>query len=517
MLKRKSTQESFYGSYLYDRIVPNDHLLRKISQVVDFSFVREILADRYKVDIGRPAEDPEFMLKLCLLQYIYGDSDRTVVENANLNLAYKYFLGLAVDSSVPDYTTISYFRAQRLGEEKFQMVFDQIVQQCIQKGLVKGKRQIIDSTPVIANLALNSLTGLVRQCRKNVLKSVAEQDKALAEKLGLTQLEKEGKAKFVNKEEGLQKELEAAGELLDGVTEELKKKELRPTEGLQKDLGLLEKAVADREKGATDKMLSPVEPEARMGNKTNTSWPGYKAHLLMEEDSRIITRSKTTPANDPDGGELNPMINEQEQVHSIRPGECSGDKAYDWGKNLETLDRKGIIANISLSKQVNRNGAGYYNVDDFLYDYQKIELMCPAGQMATYCNNVIPNKYEIDKPGYAFQFKAELCNNCPLKAKCVKSKAGRRVYISYYEPYYRQARERLASEEGKQAYRNRYRIEQKNADLTRYCGLRRSRYHGLSRTSIHTLLATTVCNIKRMTKLLWGKPENYYLEAAITG
>jgi transposase len=85
------------------------------------------------------------MLRLCLLQYIYGDSDRQVVENARLNLAYKYFLGLAVDAEVPDYTTISYFRIQRLGEEKFRSVLEQIVRQCIDKGLVKGKRQIIDS------------------------------------------------------------------------------------------------------------------------------------------------------------------------------------------------------------------------------------------------------------------------------------------------------------------------------------------------------------------------------------
>ncbi|MFC1981121.1 transposase [Chloroflexota bacterium] len=162
MLKPKSPQKSFYGSYLYDRIVPVDHLLRKINQVVDFSFTEQILKDRYNADIGRPAEDPEFMLRLCLLQYIYGDSDRQVVENARLNLAYKYFLGLAVDAEVSYYTTVSYFRAQRLGEDKFRLVLEQIVGQCIDKGLVKGNRQIIDSTAVKANITLSSITGLVR-------------------------------------------------------------------------------------------------------------------------------------------------------------------------------------------------------------------------------------------------------------------------------------------------------------------------------------------------------------------
>jgi transposase len=122
MLRPRSPQESFYGSYLYDRIIPQDHLLRKINQTVDFSFVNALVKDRYTPDFGRPAEDPEFMLRLCLLQYLYGDSDRKVIENARVNLAYKYFLNLAIDAEVPDDTTISYFRATRLGEEKFRKV-----------------------------------------------------------------------------------------------------------------------------------------------------------------------------------------------------------------------------------------------------------------------------------------------------------------------------------------------------------------------------------------------------------
>jgi transposase len=124
MLKHRSPQASFYGSYLYDRIIPQDHLLRKINQVVDFSFVRELVIDRYDPDFGRPAEDPEFMVRLCLPQYLYGDSDRKVIENASLHLAYKYFLGLAVDEDPPDFSTLCTFRAKRLGEAKFRQVFE---------------------------------------------------------------------------------------------------------------------------------------------------------------------------------------------------------------------------------------------------------------------------------------------------------------------------------------------------------------------------------------------------------
>ena len=222
MLKAKSAQESFYGSYLYDKIVPPDHLLRKINQVVDFSFVNDLVRDRYTPDFGRPAEDPEFMLRLCLLQYLYGDSDRQVIENARINLAYKYFLGLAVDEDVPDDTTISCFRAQRLGEEKFRQVFEQIVQQCIDKGLVKGKRQIIDSTHIIADIAINSLTGLIKLCRQNVLNTIEKQDAKIAEKLGLEDLQFTQQDKYSRKEDNLEEEMEQAKALLDGVTEELR-------------------------------------------------------------------------------------------------------------------------------------------------------------------------------------------------------------------------------------------------------------------------------------------------------
>jgi transposase len=140
MLKPRSAQASFYGTYLYDRIVPADHLLRKINQVVDFSFIQELVQDRYSADFGRPAEDPEFMLRLCLLQYLFGDSDREVVTNARLNLAYKYFLGLAVDEEVPDNSTISYFRAIRLGEAKFRQIFEKLVQQCQEKNSRPARR-----------------------------------------------------------------------------------------------------------------------------------------------------------------------------------------------------------------------------------------------------------------------------------------------------------------------------------------------------------------------------------------
>jgi transposase len=518
MLRPKSPQSSFYGAYLYDKIVPPDHLLRKINAVVDFSFVSELVRDRYTPDFGRPAEDPEFMLRLCLLQYLYGDSDRQVEENARDKLAYKYFLGLAVDEEPPDYSTLCTFRARRLGEEKFRQVFENIVRQCIDKGLVTGKRQIIDSTHIVADMAVTSLTGLIKLCRRNVLKAVENQDPKLAEKLGINNLQVVKQDRFTRLEEGLEKEIEEAKTLLDEVTTELKVRNIKVTPELQKDLELLEKAVADREDGAKDRLVSPIDPDARAGKKTHKSWAGYKGHVIVEEESEIITAVETTPANNDDGRQLKHLLRQQEQTHGILPRELSGDKAYSSGANLEHLNCKKITGYISLTKKLNHWGTDLFTVDDFRYDEVHDTLICPAGCTAAHRRHATFHTERYKRNGAVFQFTHRQCVNCHLKPRCfpVDSKThGRCVSISYYDPYYRQMKKRMESEEGLAAYRNRYKIEHKVADLARYCGMRRCRYRGLARAGIHTLLAAIASNVKRMARLLWKVTDGPPLESVM--
>jgi transposase len=518
MLKAKAAQESFYGSYLYDKIVPPDHLLRKINQVVDFSFVNDLVRDRYTPDFGRPAEDPEFMVRLCLLQYLYGDSDRHVIENARINLAYKYFLGLAVDEDVPDDTTISCFRAQRLGEEKFRQVFEQIVKQCIDKGLVKGKRQIIDSTHIIADIAINSLTGLIKLCRQNVLNTIEKQDVKVANKLGLKETQFTKQDKYSRQEDNLEEEIEQAKALLDGVTEELKQDRIKASPELIKDLGLLEKAVADREEGAEDRLVSPVDKDARSGKKTSKRWAGCKGHVVVEEESEIITAVETTPANKADGNQLPVLLKQQKETHSLVPQELSGDKAYGSGANLEILDSEHITGHISLIEKYNRINTNLFNQDDFKYDADNDTLTCPAGCVATHSKRDLVLTEEVHRNGIQFQFTRRQCGNCELIVLCFTHSAkvyGRSVRVSYYDQYYHQMKDRMETKAGKEAYRNRYKIEHKVADLARYCGMRRCRYRGLARAKIHTLLSATVSNIKRMARLLCPEESKPPLKAAL--
>ena len=151
MLKPDSVQTSFYGDHIYDRVIPESHFLRLLDQAVDFSFVNELCRDAYRPDFGRPAYGPEMMFKIIFLQFLYNVSDRRIEEEVNFNLVLKWFTGLAIDESPPDSSSLTRFR-DRLGEERFARIFNQIVEIAREKGLVSDRLSIVDSTNVKAKV-----------------------------------------------------------------------------------------------------------------------------------------------------------------------------------------------------------------------------------------------------------------------------------------------------------------------------------------------------------------------------
>ena len=99
---------------LYDKLIPKDHLLRQLNELVDFSFIYEELSDKYCQKNGRPAESPIKMFKYLLLKVIYDLSDRDLVERAKYDLSFKYFLGLIPEDEVIHSTALTKFRTLRL-------------------------------------------------------------------------------------------------------------------------------------------------------------------------------------------------------------------------------------------------------------------------------------------------------------------------------------------------------------------------------------------------------------------
>ncbi|MCR3923592.1 MAG: transposase, partial [Firmicutes bacterium] len=179
MLGKNNGQIDVFNHMIFERIIPKDHLLVKINSIIDFSFVYNMVKDRYS-DLGRESKDPVMMLKICLLEFLYILSDVQVVKRIQTDIAFRWFLGLSLDDAVPDDTTISHFRSHRLGAEYFDEFFNEIVRKCIDNDLIKTKRFMIDSTDVAANVNYPSDKKLLCNAFRKVIKEVKKFNEPLA-------------------------------------------------------------------------------------------------------------------------------------------------------------------------------------------------------------------------------------------------------------------------------------------------------------------------------------------------
>ena len=157
MMGQQTRSESLFYYFRLEDQIPKDHLLRAIDEKVDLSFVRERVKDLYR-STGRPSLDPEVLLRLLLLGYLYGiTSERRLLEEVRMHLAYRWFTRLGFEQEIPDHSTFSKNRHGRFRESGvFREVFEEIVRRCLQAGLVEGKNLAVDGTLVEANASPQS-------------------------------------------------------------------------------------------------------------------------------------------------------------------------------------------------------------------------------------------------------------------------------------------------------------------------------------------------------------------------
>lgn len=151
MLNKGNPQISFYSTEMYDHLIPEDHFLRHLKRVIDFSFVNRLVSKLYSKSTGRPSWPPVLMVKALLLQYLYNISDDSLEEALTVNLAFKYYCDLDWNARGPDATTLVKFRA-RLGSKRFASIFNEVVQQANGHHLISDALSIVDSTDVKARV-----------------------------------------------------------------------------------------------------------------------------------------------------------------------------------------------------------------------------------------------------------------------------------------------------------------------------------------------------------------------------
>ena len=155
--KQDRWQEDLFVAGSLSSLIPEDHILKRVDAILDLSWLAELVKDTYCIDNGRPGIDPESALRLMLAGFFEGiTQDRKLMRQTQVNLAMRWFAGYRLHESLPDHSSLTRIR-QRWGADRFHQIFQRIVQQCVDAGLVGGKTVHIDATLIRADVSWESL------------------------------------------------------------------------------------------------------------------------------------------------------------------------------------------------------------------------------------------------------------------------------------------------------------------------------------------------------------------------
>ena len=486
MLNQQQTIPLSIHSELYDLLIPKDHLLRQINDLIDFSFVYEELVSKYSSNNGRRAECPIRLFKYLLLKVIYDLSDVDIVMHSRYDLSYKYFLGMVPEEDVIDPSTLTKFRKLRLKDvELLDMLIGKTVSIAIDKGIIKSNSIIVDATHSGSRSNPYSPIQALKLRSKQLRKVLYDTQEGIKDILPAK-----------NTDDNLEHELAYTQSLLDKVSED---KILIHIPKIQERLNLLKETLEDIQ----DHYTTSKDKDARVGHKTRDDhFFGYKSHIAMTPE-RIITAATVTSGERGDGPQL-PELVEKSRQNGIEVDTVIGDTAYSGDSNLKKAKEEGyrIVAKVNPSiSQGSRSESEQweYNKDAGMY-------ICPAGHMAIRKAKQGKKNHRWNQ-ALTYYFDVEKCKTCALREGCYKAGAKFKTYSVTIKTDTQQ--EQLAFQETsefKEIYRNeRYKIEAKNAELKNVLGYDRAESYGIEAMQMQGAITMFAANIKRIIKLMAAK------------
>jgi IS5 family transposase len=486
-----------YGPDIYDKLIPEDHILHKINQQVDFSFVNEACKDLYSQKLGRPVKYlPEIMFRSAIVQYLNDYSDREMEEAARYNLIIKWFIGIPVEDSSYDHSALGDFR-DRLGENRWKKLFFIILKQIEDAGFAKGN-QSVDATHVIANIAIPGTIGLIRQGIKAIMEEIENVDPKLYEELGGKKTaDKKERLHTLKPEEKKKKLVEVVEEAraIRGKAEKLESASVKQkieqlnqilNENTEEKNGKIQK----KKEHVENKLVSLVDKDARHGAKSDSKpFTGYKANIMKSDDG-FVTNIIGTGGNTYDGNILVPLVDEKTE-NSSKPPKIAGDTHYGSADNRYQMSLRGITIVAPIKEDF--NPTGLLSQEKFFLD--KTGVTCPAG------NRTMISNYNEKEGTTIFYFKKEICKQCSLKDQCTKQE-GRTITIGKHHGLVMEAKEYNKTQDFKDDMKQRAHIEPKNAEMKRFHGMARARYWGLPKVNVQFIITAIVVNVKRLANVI---------------
>lgn len=484
----RQQQQMLLSPYMaiYDLIVPKGNMLRKINEMVDFSFVYEELQNKYCLDNGRNAISPIRMFKYLLLKAIFELSDVDVVERSRYDMSFKYFLDMTPEEEVIEPSSLTKFRKLRLKDVNLlDLLIGKTVKIAIANGVIRTKSIIVDSTHTKARYNQRTPREVLLEYSKKLRKTVYEIDESLRDKFP---------AKVNNGV--LEDEIEYCQKLIAIIKSD---QTLSSYPAVKERMNLLEETVNDD----LEKLELSEDTEARMGHKTHdTSFFGYKTHLAMTEE-RIITAATVTSGEKHDGKQLKQLVDKSRDA-GIEVETIIGDAAYSEKENIEYAEEEKIDLVSKLSKTVTHGNKRQISTS-FEFNKDAEMYVCQAGHMSVLKRGKRPKKHAVDGQGTVetYFFDVEKCKRCPFKEGCYKEGSKTKSYsVSIKSNTHQKHMEFQESDYFKEKSKQRYKIEAKNSELKHGHGYDVASSSGLVGMEIQGAATIFAVNMKRIIKLV---------------
>jgi len=467
---------------IYNLVVPKDNLLRKINELIDFSFIYNELLDRYCLDNGRNAICPIRMFKYLLLKSIFDASDIDVVERSKYDMSFKYFLDMAPEDAVIEASSLTKFRKLRLRDMNLlDMLINKTVAIAIEKGIIKSKSIIVDATHTKARYNQKTPKEILMDRSRKLRKSVYEINENMKEK-------------FPSKTttDVLEDEIEYCQKLIDVIEKE---DAIAEYPKVKEKLNLLKETLADD----IEHLQISEDEDAKLGHKTaDSSFFGYKTHLAMSEE-RIITAATITTGEKTDGKQLETLIAKSMEA-GMNVENVIGDAAYSEKGNIEYANSHEIKLVAKLNPSVTQ---GYRKKEDeFQFNKDVGMYVCKAGHIAL-------RKARQGKKGEAvnqvdtYYFDTEKCKHCTNKEGCYKDGAKSKTYsVSIKSDKHTEQAKFQESDYFKEKSKERYKIEAKNSELKHRHGYDVASSSCLVGMEMQGAMAIFTVNLKRILKLI---------------
>ncbi|HJW18732.1 MAG TPA: IS1182 family transposase [Flavisolibacter sp.] len=477
-------QSMIFSPYMaiYDLVVPKDNMLRKINDLVDFSFVYDELKDKYCLDNGRNAIDPIRMFKYLLLKSIHDLSDVDIVERSKYDMSFKYFLNMAPEEDVIEPSSLTKFRKLRLKDVNLlDMLINKTVEIAMEKEIIKSKSIIVDATHTKARYNQKSPREILMDRSKKLRKAIYQIDESMKNKFPTK-----------NTTDILEDEINYCQKLIDVIEKE---ESLAQYPKVKEQLNLLKETVADD----IEHLQISEDQDAKVGHKTaDSSFFGYKTHIAMSEE-RIITAATITTGEKNDGKQLETLI-EKSIKAGMQVETVIGDAAYSEKGNIEYAKENEIKLVAKLNPSVTQ---GFRKKEEeFEFNKDAGMYVCKAGHMAI-------RKARQGKKGVAanqadtYYFDVEKCKTCPFKDGCYKEGAKSKTYSVTIKSNIHTKQEKFQeSDYFREKSRERYKIEAKNSELKHGHGYDVAESSGLIGMELQGAMAIFAVNLKRILTLM---------------